>query len=258
MTIAIDGVTVGTVNEYAPSLGWQAQWTSGTLASGVHTVTLTHTGGGIVDIDALIVGGESSATATWTPTPTNTPTSTATNTPTVTKTPALQACFGIIFGVVRSGGIGIPNVAINLKDDLSNIIQTTVSDGNGIYTFNGLTPANYSVVISAPAGYVAVGPTIQSGSIIQSGGACSNVQVDFELEQFTPTPTRTSTLVTGGSATYDDTDARIQYSGRWHPLVTIGPYKGTLHYSTEVGNSAQFSRGQICGCCIRQALTRAW
>ncbi|MBI3536342.1 MAG: S8 family serine peptidase, partial [Chloroflexi bacterium] len=42
MRVDIDGVTVANVNEYRASLQWQQSWTSGTLASGTHTLLLTH------------------------------------------------------------------------------------------------------------------------------------------------------------------------------------------------------------------------
>ncbi len=130
-------------------------------------------------------------TPTKTSTPTNTPTNTPTFTPTVTKTPVPQVCVGTIFGIVRVSNVGLPGVTITLKDSGFNNLQTTTSDANGIYLFSALTPGSYYVVMSVPAGYVAVGPTIQNGSIIQQGQSCSNVQADFELAQFTPTPTNT-------------------------------------------------------------------
>ncbi|MBI3536475.1 MAG: hypothetical protein HY070_02760 [Chloroflexi bacterium] len=134
-------------------------------------------------------------TATQVPptaTRTNTPAPAPSLTPTNTRTPAPNVCVGIIFGVVREGGNGVDNVTVTLKDAALNPLQTMLTSGGGIYAFSGLTPATYFVQITVPNGYVAVGPTLQNGTIVQSGQICNNIQADFDLARFTPTPTNTS------------------------------------------------------------------
>jgi hypothetical protein len=55
--------------------------------------------------------------------------------------------------------------------------------------------------------------------------------------------TSTATLSTPAAGnTYDDTDARIQYTGSWSSQTGVsGAYQGTLHISNANGNSIEFS-----------------
>ena len=147
-------------------------------------------------------------TATRTNTPAPAPSLTPTNTPTVTRTPAPQVCVGTIFGFVREGVNGVANVNVTLKDSTNtNTIGTTATDVNGFYAFPVLTPGSYFVHITVPAGYTAVGPTIQGGTIIQSGQQCTDPQADFELARFTPTPTNTATNTPTNTPTRTNTPA---------------------------------------------------
>ena len=53
--IYIDGGYVTTLDQYSSSLLWQQEWSSGSLGSGIHTISFEHVGGANVGIDALIV-----------------------------------------------------------------------------------------------------------------------------------------------------------------------------------------------------------
>lgn len=62
---------------------------------------------------------------------------------------------------INDGENGIANVTVKLYLDANNdnqadgaAIQTTTTDANGFYIFNGLTPNNYIVGVVTPAGYV--------------------------------------------------------------------------------------------------------
>ncbi len=56
-------------------------------------------------------------------------------------------------GQQDAGENGIANVTVQLKDVGGNIIATTSTDANGLYGFDVL-PGTYSVLVTAPAGYV--------------------------------------------------------------------------------------------------------
>ena len=51
----VDDVFEDTIDEYSPARAWQAEWASGDLGAGEHTVRFVHTSGSIVDIDAIEV-----------------------------------------------------------------------------------------------------------------------------------------------------------------------------------------------------------
>jgi hypothetical protein len=90
ISVAIDGVTVGEINQYNPIEIRNQSWSSNVLPLGVHTLMLTHNTGSYTVFDAILIDGP--ATTTPTPTNTKTPTSTRTNTrtkpPTYTYTPS--------------------------------------------------------------------------------------------------------------------------------------------------------------------------
>ncbi len=53
-------------------------------------------------------------------------------------------------GVQDAGEAGINGVSVELLDAANNVIATTVTSGDGNYTFSGLVPGNYTVrVVSA-------------------------------------------------------------------------------------------------------------
>ena len=56
--VSIDGVEQTRLNAYSATTVWQATWTSGTLSSGSHILTITHGGNGsLIDVDAIRVNG---------------------------------------------------------------------------------------------------------------------------------------------------------------------------------------------------------
>jgi protocatechuate 3,4-dioxygenase beta subunit len=59
-------------------------------------------------------------------------------------------------GVQDSGEAGIGNVTVELKDGSGKVVQTTVTDTAGHYTFTA-DPGSYTVSVKAPAGYVFTG-----------------------------------------------------------------------------------------------------
>ena len=56
-------------------------------------------------------------------------------------------------GIQNDGETAIPNVTVNLKDENGNVIDSTNTDENGLYSFTNLTPGDYQVEFIAPAGY---------------------------------------------------------------------------------------------------------
>jgi hypothetical protein len=77
LTINIDGVDVGTLNQYSASQKYKQKWTYTGLANTSHDLRITHESGALVTLDAVIILKP----------PTSTPTATRTKTPTITPTP---------------------------------------------------------------------------------------------------------------------------------------------------------------------------
>jgi hypothetical protein len=108
-------------------------------------------------------------------------------------------------GVQDGGEIGLPNVQIYLCAgagvcDGTNAIDSTTTDSDGNYSFDGVVDGTYRITINPPAGYTAtvgsesLGDTtatiVMSGTVITSinGSACANcdLNVDFGYEVVGP------------------------------------------------------------------------
>ncbi|MEP7133556.1 MAG: SdrD B-like domain-containing protein [Chloroflexota bacterium] len=57
-------------------------------------------------------------------------------------------------GLQEAGEVGIENVTVNLYDSSNVLADTTLTDPNGLYQFNSLTPGDYYVSFVRPAGYL--------------------------------------------------------------------------------------------------------
>ena len=60
-------------------------------------------------------------------------------------------------GVQDAGEQGVSGVTVTLYNTSGTAVGTTITDGNGNYNFANLTPGDYSVGFSLPAGYVFTG-----------------------------------------------------------------------------------------------------
>ena len=60
-------------------------------------------------------------------------------------------------GVQNAGEQGVSGVTVTLYNAAGTAVGTTITDGNGNYNFANLTPGDYSVGFSLPAGYVFTG-----------------------------------------------------------------------------------------------------
>ncbi len=66
------------------------------------------------------------------------------------------------------GEPGLPNVTVTLYDSTGKLVATTQTDANGYYGFSNLTPGDYSVQFTTPAGYVPTQPNQPSDDTIDS------------------------------------------------------------------------------------------
>ena len=134
---------------------------------------------------------------TLTPSATPTFTPTATYTPTFTPTPEPGIISGVVFndlngnGAQDTGESGIYGVAVSLYDSTgTTFIAGTTTDGDGNYSFAGLTAGTYQVVETLPDGYAGTTPGTVSDVVVVAGNV---TVVNFGVETFTPIPTMTQT-----------------------------------------------------------------
>jgi hypothetical protein len=138
----------------------------------------------------------------------------------------------------------LANVTISLYQDFGTVgtldgpdvlYASTVTNGNGLYSFENLPPGNYLVQESVPAGYQATTPTTLAITLAAGGNVTTGF--DFDNFQYAHITGTKFTDITGNSFSADDT-----------PLggVTINLYQGTsaagpLVASTVTANDGTYS-----------------
>ncbi len=85
-------------------------------------------------------------------------------------------------GIQDDGDTGFPDIEVNLFDCSNNLIGTTITDSNGQYLFNNLTPGCYVVQFEKPAGYEFSPKNSGSDSAIDSDTLPSGATDQISLE----------------------------------------------------------------------------
>ena len=153
-------------------------------------------------------------------------------------------------GIQAVGESGLENVVVNLFDSAGILVDTTLTDADGLYSFTDLGAEEYYVVFEAPAGFI-ISPQDQG----------SDDTVDSDADQATG-QTDNFTLTTGENNTSVDT-------GLWTiggptptptltttptltptPTITVTPHKftplpGTWLYQAEVGDASCVGGGVV-------------
>lgn len=126
-------------------------------------------------------------------------------------------------GVQDPGEPGIPGVRVELTDDYGNLIATTITDGNGNYSFQ-VVPGTYRVGMAFsngdPGGPLAgLSPTNHGGQIRGVVIAENNMSFDFGYTRrpMTPTPTPGSSALV---VTIDPQDPTPGGAVQWTITVT--------------------------------------
>lgn len=281
MEVQIDGAVAATINQNTPKATLQNRWASGNLGAGTHTLTLTHTNGTYVTVDAIIVSGPPTAT----PTATRTLTATGTKTPTPTPTALPPVSIGIYdernLNVVYGGTWVAQSVSGNYMntEKYSKVIGSSARmtftgenvsilyrsypnvfgtmevqiDGTVVATINQNTPKvllqNRWSSGSLGAGVHTITLTHLTGTyvtldaIIVSGPPSATLAL---TNTSTPTKTLTSSptptsLPPVGYGTYDERNSNVAYTGTWVAQSVTGNYLKTEKYSKVIGSTAQLT-----------------
>ncbi|MBN2115730.1 MAG: hypothetical protein JW730_04125 [Anaerolineales bacterium] len=227
LEVSVDGVPVGTINQYRTTRVWQAKWSSGDLGPGQHTVTLEHATGAIVDIDAiktytaLGLGTWDDTDPTWaygngylTSTGVNTYGGSAHYSNTV-GTSAEFTIDGTQFVLIYTGNTNRGKLDVFIDGSLIKV------DTIDQYSASRAWQARWA------SGDLGAGQ--HTVKLVHASGA--TVEIDgIEVKMYAPPPTATK---------YDDADGGWTYSG-FTATTSTGPYLDTFRYSTAVGSTAEF------------------
>lgn len=237
--IRIDGQLVNTLNQYAPTQTFGKQWASPLLADeGPHTLTITHASGAIIDVDAVLVANPSapvagtyedtnsfiSYTGRWNPYPLASASggssrysdqlgSTATFTFDGNQISLIYTAYGNRGTMdVRVDGVLMGTVNQNTKALMpQQRWDSPIIPGSGPHTL---------VLTHASGAITDIDAIIVSDAVV------------------TPTPTPSTDSLTAG--TYDDTNAKIFYTGNWVLYDHPSAHNGASRYSETIGDTVQF------------------
>lgn len=112
-------------------------------------------------------------------------------------------------GTVATNGEGLPGVTVTAETADAPPV-TTVTDGDGVYTFERIPEGEYTISITVPEGFIATGPT----SFVQD--VTDDVEADTEFELARPgaidgtVTTDTGAPVGGVAVTIDGPDGPLQ------------------------------------------------
>jgi hypothetical protein len=150
--------------------------------------------------------------------------------------------FGTISGAVsRSGGSGLANVIVKLLDNGMLPLSDVVTNSVGEYSFSGLTPATYNIMIVEPLGYLADANPKQANVV-----DATPVDVDFTLSQLVasnnaqkrPYWKHQFDVHVRGHGRYEETAAQLQ------SYIDAVQQHYTPHFPTVFGSALTFAAWQ--------------
>lgn len=121
-------------------------------------------------------------------------------------------------GVRDLGEAGLPGVTITITDGDGNVVDTELTDPDGMYGFI-LEPGTYTVTVTVPSGYQATTSTTYTATLTEPGTVDLNANFGLQVVSVTPTPTPTPTPTTPAtpteSTTLPRTGAHASGLGGW-------------------------------------------
>lgn len=105
---------------------------------------------------------------------------------------------GAIVGTVSSSGTGVPAAGVALSGAGTG---NTTTGGTGTYSFNNLTPGNYTVTLTLPAGFALAGGETAAKQATVGAGTTSTVNWSATGGDDVTTVTLSGTSFTPGNVT---------------------------------------------------------
>lgn len=125
---------------------------------------------------------------------------------------------GAISGTVTSAGAGVPGAGVALAGTGT---ATTTTGASGAYSFNSLTPGDYSVTLTLPAGFLLAGGETATKAATVAAGATATV--NWSATQ--PDDDVTTVTLAGTSFTPGNVSIAVGETVRW--VVTNGSHTVT-------------------------------
>jgi Ca2+-binding RTX toxin-like protein len=128
-------------------------------------------------------------------------------------------------GVLSSSDPGLSGWTVTLLNSANQVIASTTTDSNGLYSFNNLAAGNYTVEDVLQTGYVQTTPAFGSFSIVApSGGVFSGENFGvFQADQGPPVYTVNTTADSGVGSLR----AAIGYANAYGGAITVDLEMGT-------------------------------
>ena len=154
---------------------------------------------------------------------------TATPTPTPTPTPTGGRIYGVAFEDANGNGRqdgdepGVPDITIRLETTTGQLVAETLTNPEGAYYFNSLTPQTYHLLIVVPDGWTA---TTSTEYYLNPGNDAVERNFGLQAPPPTPTPQPTGQL---NAYVWNDLDKDGRPDAGEPPLAgaTITIYDGT-------------------------------
>ncbi|MCC9000411.1 MAG: carboxypeptidase regulatory-like domain-containing protein, partial [Candidatus Contendobacter sp.] len=146
---------------------------------------------------------------------------------------------GVVFndlngnGIQETGEPGIGGVTLTLKDNQGVTVATTTTDGDGRYTFTGVTAGNYQIVETDPAGYTST--TVNAVPVTVTDGRTATIHFG---DQISGSNLRADVLLFPYFAVSDTVTSVVSVINRADQNGATVPRPQTLHYRIYSKNGA--------------------
>jgi hypothetical protein len=227
MLIQIDGQTIDLLNQFTLDVTYQNRWDGPVLSPGEHTVTLTHSSGQVVDLDAIIISNADPLPAgtydddhedvqysgDWTKY-TNASAHTGASRYSDTIGDTVNFSFtGTRLSLLYTGLTNRGNMQVYIDGTLEDTINqyTASTTWQNRWDSDEFTPGLHTVRLRHASGLI-------------------NDLDGILIDGVNPLP----------AGTHDDTDSRIHFGGNWTAYSHANAHDGGSRYSESVGDTVSF------------------
>ncbi len=233
LEVYVDDVLVGTLNQYNVTKVWLAEWTSGYLGEGAHTVKFVHAGpsGTVVDIDAIDIlqyqppdtGKYDDMNADWN----------------YTSFSLASSLSGPYAGTLHYSSLEGATAEFTFQGSQIILTYSKYSNRGNLEVYiddvlvDTINQYNATRVWLSEWTSDDLGAGTHTVRFEHAGPSGTAVDIDaIEVRPYQPPP---------GVGKYDDMDAGWTFTSFNSASAVSGPYYNTLHFSVTVGASAEFT-----------------